>query len=442
MPKIKGNRPQPRVALVGNFEEKVVQSLGALFPTIWMAENLTLLNDTVSPLEADLIIISPSHYLTQYDSNHLDFLYNSHVICFSSSIEFLPGPTAGSRIQQEGKSSTEEYSIPELPLETYSLLESDLSAIDNARGLLLLKLQIMRRWQGSVPDDVQNEIVSQGTIFYDPHRKLPFATIFNRDKSNLGVAWLPSDKFSIVSWVELICTHWAKLDPVRFPNFGDWTKTPEWMTNEEITLSAEINKLVSDLENLKTEYENRISNLESELVHSSLLVNNGKRKLITGQGNELLEAVAQSFEELGYSVTIVDEELADDAPKREDLRIHDPNVKNWEAIVEVRGHMKSSGQTSDLNRLPRFAKLYRKETGKEPDKLIYVVNGQIELSSPQQRQKPFASAPDDVKTFGELEGLVIWTLDLFKLLKLVKTEDDKARIRKSLMDSVGYWSPF
>jgi hypothetical protein len=441
MPITKGNRPRPRVALVGNFEEEAVRSLGSLFPTMRMSSDLMSLNNIVSPLETDLIIIGPSHYLTQYDTNHLDFLDKAHVICFSSSIPSLPGPTAGSRIQHEGESSTEEYTIPELPLEMYNLLERDLSAISNARGLLLLKLQIIRRWQGSVPDDVQNEIVSKGTIFYDPHRKLPFATVFNRDKSNLGIAWLPSEKFSIVPWVELICTNWAKLDRERFPDFGDWTKTQEWMTNEEIALRVEENKLILELEKLTTEYKNRISDLDGKLTHASLLVNNGKRRLITAQGNELLEEVAQSFRELGYSVTIVDEELGEDSPKREDLRIQDPDVKNWEAIIEVRGHMKSSGQTSDLNRLPKFAKRYREETGKEPDKLIYVVNGQIELYSPQQRKMPFAAAPDDVKVFGELDGLIIWTLDLFKLLKLINAEDDKAKTRKAIREGVGQWSP-
>jgi hypothetical protein len=91
--------------------------------------------------------------------------------------------------------------------------------------------------------------------------------------------------------------------------------------------------------------------------------------------------------------------------------------------------------------LPKFAKRYRAETGREADKLIYVVNGQIELSSPQQRKMPFSAAPDDVKVFGELDGLIIWTLDLFKLLKLVKTEADKVKIRKALRESVGRWSP-
>jgi len=441
MPKIKGDRPRPRVALVGNFDEEVVQSLGSLFPTIWMAENLTSLSNIVSPLETDLIIISPDHFLDRYDSNHFDFLVNAHVICFSSKFSYLPGPSKNSKIVQGGNPSTGEYSIPELPLGVYNLLENDLSVVESAREFTWLKLKIEYRVQGSIPDETQAETVFNSSILRDSHTGLPFAILLNRIESKLGVAWLPSDKFSIVPWVELICTNWAKLDRERFPDFGDWTKTPDWMTNEEIALQLEINKLILELEKLTAEYKNRLSNLESKFIHSALLVHSGKRRLITAQGNELLEEVARSFKELGFSVTTVDKELDEDTPKREDLRIRDPDVDGWEAIVEVRGHMKSSGQTSDLNRLPKFAKRYRAETGKEPDKLIYVVNGQIELSSPSQRQTPFSAAPDDVKVFGELDGLIIWTLDLFKILKLVKTEEDKAKTRKMLRESIGRWSP-
>ena len=154
---------------------------------------------------------------------------------------------------------------------------------------------------------------------------------------------------------------------------------------------------------MTTDYKNRILGLEEKFTHTSLLVNKGMRRLITAQSNELLEEVAQSFRELGFSVTLMDEELDDDVPKREDLRLGDPDIKDWEAIVEVRGHAKSSGQASNLNRLPgRFAKLYRAEKGKDPDKLIYVVNGQIETFSPQLRNEPFSAAPDAVEMLPKL----------------------------------------
>ena len=146
----------------------------------------------------------------------------------------------------------------------------------------------------------------------------------------------------------------AKSDRERFPNFGDWTKNPDWMTNEEVALKQEADKLTLELEKLTVDYKKRIYNVNQGLTENSLLANNGKRRLLTAQGNELLEEVAQAFKELGYSVIIMDEELDVSSPKKEDLRISDPDIKDWEAVVEVRGHAKSGGQSSDLNRLSKF----------------------------------------------------------------------------------------
>jgi hypothetical protein len=72
-------------------------------------------------------------------------------------------------------------------------------------------------------------------------------------------------------------------------------------------------------------------------------------------------------------------------------------------------------------------------------KLIYVVNGQIELASPETRQAPFISAPDDVNTFSENEGLIIWTPDFFKILKTLYTGSSQSDIRKSIRESKGRW---
>jgi len=212
------------------------------------------------------------------------------------------------------------------------------------------------------------------------------------------------------------------------------------MTQEEIALQSEIENLTSELEKIKSDFKTRISDLSEQLLQTSLLVNKGKRRLITSQGDELLEEVANCFNELGYSVRKMDEEILDGIPKKEDLRIKDPENKNWEAIVEVRGHTKSSGQASDLTRLSRFARLYQSENGKEPSKLIYIVNGQIELPSPEQRQVPFAAAPDEIEAFGEQDGLIIWTLDLFKIFESNLTEINLPAIRKSLRDSTGRWA--
>jgi len=435
MPILKGSRPRPRVGLIGNFEEKVFHALKTLFPTVWTGESLDHLCNVVSPNEIDIIIIAPN---VPNQSDQKDFLKHAHLISFSDSFDCLPGPSDGSYTVIEGISLTEEYTIPDQPLGFFNLLENSIST-ENAKGWPLIFVEIDIRHKQCYSYALQKDLLVKGALLYDPHTGHPFATKFIRLDSHLGVACLPCHFFDIVSWVEIICLEWAIGDQERFPNFGDWTKNLEWMTHEEESLKLEIDGITDELERKTFEYKKRIAELSTNLLETSLLINKGKRRLITAQGDELLEETARSFKELGYHVRVMDIEIKGDSPKKEDLRIQDPDERDWEAIVEVRGHTKSSGQTSDLNRLSRFARLYQTETGHSPSKLIYVVNGQIELQSPRQRQEPFSSAPDDISVFGEHDGLIIWTVNLFKILKNSLIKANIQEIRKSIRESKGIW---
>jgi hypothetical protein len=413
MPILKGSRPRPRVGLVGNFEEKVSHDLKTLFPTIWTGESFFHLVSLANPNEIDLIIIAPN---TPDQIGAQGFLANAHVISFSDTFTQLPGPVIESNIAITKKSSTEEFCIPEQSLGFYNLLENNI-ATENAKGWPIIDIRILVRHSQSLSDEAQKQFLLKSALLYDPHSLLPFATKFIGLDSHLGVACLPCHFFDIVPWVEIICQEWAIVDKERFPNFGDWTKDLEWMTQEEESLKLEIEKITDELGRITIDYNKRITELSIHLLETSLLVNKGKRRLITAQGGELLLETVRAFEELGYQVKVMDNEIDEGTPKKEDLRIQDPDEKDWEAIVEVRGHAKSSGQTSDLSRLLKFARLYQTETGHPPNKLIYIINGQIELPSPRQRQEPFSSAPDDVAAFGEQDGMIIWTVNLFKILK-------------------------
>jgi hypothetical protein len=440
MPILRANRNRPRVALVGEFDSDQLSKLQRLFPTTWSAENLSDLSLQISPNELDLVIIAPKFSRGRYDNVHLEFVTKAHLICFALAPPFVPGPSENTQLKITKKSSTEEYEIPDLPLESFSLLENNLSHEQSAKGWPILDVEIHYRTADDVSDEDQRRVIVDGSLVTDPHTKLPFATVFNRMHSRLGVAWLPIKSLDLVPWVELICSRWADDDKEKFPTFGDWTKDMTWMTHEEELLMLEIDKLRSEQLEKISHYEMKISKLSNELLEMSLLINSGKRRLITAQGDDLLGEVANAFSDLGYSVTKMDNVIEAGLPKREDLRIRDPGAKDWEALVEVRGHLKSSGQTSDLTRLAKFARHYQSETGRVPSKLIYVVNGQIEVKSPESRQMPFASAPDDVRAIAEQDGLIIWTLELFKALKHAAQKADLPEIRKSIRESTGIWN--
>ena len=65
--------------------------------------------------------------------------------------------------------------------------------------------------------------------------------------------------------------------------------------------------------------------------------NNGLRRLITSQGNELVEEVSKILRTIGFQVDLIDNQIGQNEPKKEDLRLKcdDVDGEEWAAIVEV-----------------------------------------------------------------------------------------------------------
>jgi len=181
--------------------------------------------------------------------------------------------------------------------------------------------------------------------------------------------------------------------------------------------------------------------LSTKLTVAKAKANNGLRRLLTAQGQELVDEVVKVLRDIGFSVTDVDKLVGEQKPKREDLRLShsEKGGKQWNAIVEVRGHTRSGGSPADLLRLDRFARLYQNEAGQVPDKRIYIVNGQLELL-PSQRQEPLGSATEELQVFQENDGILIWSVDLFRVMKATKPSDYPALI-ESIKNGWGRWSP-
>jgi len=241
-------------------------------------------------------------------------------------------------------------------------------------------------------------------------------------------------------WVKELAATWAAHDRLRLPGLLAWQGDSQWMTAEEKRLLAAIGNTLARRDRVLARYEQKLRKLEKQREAAEASANDGPRRLITAQGSELVHEVANALEYLGFATKDVDSRLEKDKPKREDIRITDPlSSSPWEGIAEIRGYGRSSGKQSDLQRLGRFAELYQLEKGSPPSKRYYFVNGQIDLT-PERREAPLGSCPEDVEVFAHSEGLVVWTLDLFKA---VVNADPQQRdeIKASLRDSVGLWQP-
>lgn len=443
--KVGGQRPRPRVALLGNFPESDVRHFENMFPTIWAAENQYELEKEVDIREIDLIVIAPNINWAG------GWPQETHVICFSDEIKRLPGPLNHSYVRISDVAETEEFVFPHIPLPLSRLREADFGSLSSVRGWERLKIEIplpppdgIRGSGHYLSKDEREEAIgtfNQGRIIFEAHTKEALAIYFLRKDCNLGVAWLPMISRNYASWVAVLVAEWAKLDKEAFPSFGDWTSSPEWLVYDEERILTQIKEFEQQKQESVVKIDKQISKLINKLVEAKLTANNGLRRLITAQGPELLDEVAKCLDNIGFTVDFIDEQIGQGEPKKEDLRLKhiDKEGKEWVAIVEARGYARSGGTTADLLRLSRFADMYKIETGKYPDSRIYIVNGQLELL-PSERQEPLISAKDDLRIFAESNGVLIWSVDLFRALKAVASTDCP-HILESIKCSQGRWVP-
>jgi hypothetical protein len=431
--KVGGQRPRPRVALLGDFETEDAEQFLKIFPTIWQAMSIKVLEEKVDVREIDLLVIASGVGWAK------DWPEKTHVICFSKDINDLPGPVSGTNIVLSGSAQTEEYYFPDVPLPISRRRDADYSELTNVRGWQRLGLKYSSITQGKL--DTATDIFDNGAIICERSTNIPLAVYFLRKENNLGVCWFPMVDTNQADWVDLMVTQWAQSDKESFPNFGDWTNSPEWMVYEEEQISSRIDELKLKKSEVIAEIEKQIGELTTKYALAKLDANNGRRRLITAQGKDLVSEVNKCLKEIGFVVDDVDQTIDEKGLKREDIRLsyQDKEVPLWKAIVEVRGYSRSAGTTSDLLRLSRFAELFKQEFGQFPDKRIYIINGQLELL-PAQRQEPLASAGEDVNIFAESGGILIWTLDLFRTLKTIKPTYYPA-LMESIKNAKGRWLP-
>lgn len=433
--KIGGQRPRPRVALLGTFGSENMMHFLDMFPTVWRADGIYELAKQVDIREIDLLIIA----------SDIDDAYawpnETHVICFSEDMESLPGPLLYSYLEISGVAETEEFLFPDATLSMDRRREADYCDLASVRGWPRIRLGYRRAFKGS--KEKVMTIFNNGAIICEGHTKSPLAVAFIREDTNLGVGWLPRVVTNQYAWVDLLVTQWAQYEKNAFRDFGEWTESQEWMVPEEVKILSQIQALEQKKRETVNEIERQIGEWSKKLALAKAEANNGLRRLITKQGNELVDEVAKALSNIGFSVTKMDQLIDEKGPKREDLRLKHlgESGEEWNAIVEVRGYAHSGGKSSDLSRINRFARLYEKETGQAPDKCIYIVNGQTELLLPNQRQEPLVSNTEDLEVFSsDSNGILIWSIDLFRAMKATDPSGYPALL-ESIKCTEGRWVP-
>lgn len=256
------------------------------------------------------------------------------------------------------------------------------------------------------------------------------------NRSEHAEAWLiPSDAPDLIAWVSAALSEWHVRDRERFPGSPDWGRQRVWATSSECALLDEIDTIKTEREATLEALAAREREATARLATARDAADAYERALLTQDSEQLVDAVHRALGELGFTVTDADKDLAE-RERLEDLRVEDRDAPGWVALAEVKGYSKGA-QTGAITQFLRFERRFRRRTGRDPDALWYIAN-QFKARDPAARQTILQGNEADIDSFAESSGLVIDTVELFRLLAAVRDGHvSNSDARRSLRGATG-----
>jgi len=315
-------------------------------------------------------------------------------------------------ISRRSQTVATQFKIPDdLPLSIASLTRSELAPIVlNSSTTQTIDL-LLRSYKGSPPSNLDVKSILRPFLLDADDR--PVAGRYQRG-GEISEWWIiPETVANPERWVAAALEEWRSIAPESFPGDAAWSTRPEWATSEELVVWQDVESLEADWRAAVTAHDEAASNLEVRRQEAQQRSDENERRLLTSQGEDLVEEVVTTLTAIGFTVQDVDREVTVPGDRREDIRVTDPDVPDWIAIGEVRGYGRGA-QLNDLLRLGRFVVRFARDVGKEPEAVWYVVNHFRELD-PSSRPAPLEGNKEEVATFADGGGVVIDTRDLFRL---------------------------
>jgi len=229
--------------------------------------------------------------------------------------------------------------------------------------------------------------------------------------------WVPFTPTHPVRWLAALLEVWGSEHPEEFPSLSAWRNRPRWMSEAETVTTNRIAEKQNDLARIVAARRRAIERLQDQLRSDTVQADSGARRLLTAQGDELLDAAAKALESFGFVVIRVDETIPPGESKKEDLRVTSPD--GGTAIAEVKGYEHGAKQR-DLYTIANYAGLYLAETGALPERRWYICNSFCE-SDPDTRPEILQGANDALALFARDCGAAIDSRELFRLLRAVES---------------------
>ncbi|MCY1676850.1 hypothetical protein OVA06_19455 [Pseudarthrobacter sp. SL88] len=250
---------------------------------------------------------------------------------------------------------------------------------------------------------------------------------------------LPAETQQHIAWLRLFLDLVGDVDSDSVPPDLEWKTSDRWSP-------PEVSKHVGDLQAVRQahdealrEFERREQEIQARLEESTRLADEGTRRILTSDGDELVKAVTTVLEDLGFKVRDMDDHHDErTGAKLEDLRVEDPSEADWLTLVEVKGYAKGA-KVNDVPQITgRPAVAYTKETGQEPPAVWHIVNA-WRGTNPSTRVQAIPN-DDDLRPLTEAGGALIDTRDLYEAWRDVSAgKADAETVRTSLRDARNRW---
>ncbi|MYB21698.1 MAG: hypothetical protein F4Y29_04100 [Chloroflexi bacterium] len=225
---------------------------------------------------------------------------------------------------------------------------------------------------------------------------------------------LPSGA-SLSPWFRAFLTDISEFDPKRVPEPPSLlSDSYYWYTPEEDAIAGAISEIERERERLERERQRLVEDLARVGSQAEATV----RRTIREDGDQLVDAVGEMLEEMGFAVERMDEAKQTHEAKHEDLRLTLAAQPEWEAIVEVKGYTKGI-RANDARQVGMHRERYILETGRKPGLTLWLVNPWREME-PSDRPSPDKQIDENAKMVG---AVCMLTTDLYLLWKSLKTGD-------------------
>ena len=440
--------PRPRVLFIGFDEDDDRQSAGVLdlFPTTRTIEieELSELHQgeydiAVTYDVSDLSRLEPHLYVVVLGGQHFSLQENKEkgyvgVLKMNSNASVAKELTLWPTIEEDERLKT--------------LVEQTLLPIYSKEARHDVLHSAIRKYYPGGSHDQPAHLWSPTLIDRDGNVLAGFAKRSETRSPKPELWYLPGsvDDVELKRWLEYLIDRWSPINPAIFPYNVSWKQLPEWQSAEENKADGDIAALKSEHAKAVQVYEQSLAQLEESKLTATATADSSLRVLLTSQGETLKNAVQDTFASFGFTMIDVDKKIehtaGDKADKLEDLQAkttHQSPPIDWTSLIEVKGYNKGA-KINDLLKLNRFTKRYMQESGGiAPDAIWYVVNHDLR-ADPSSREMALKANPTEVKEFGKDQGVVIDTVELFKLKNFVDTGAVTAEnAREQLMKATGYF---